>query len=137
MGRIAAIDYGTVRVGLAISDERQIIAQPIGFSQGMSTLPLTAQKIKEHLAPYLSSLEAIVIGLPLMLNGKESPTSLQVRQLAKILEELFALPVILWDERLTSAQVERTLKEANMRRKQRTKHTDTLAAVAILQSYLN
>lgn len=96
----------------------------------------TLQRILTALSPY-APLVSIVIGLPLHLSGKESPLSSEVRIFAKELEIAFKIPVILWDERLTSAQVERTLKEAEMSRKKRTALVDAMAAAVILQNYLD
>ncbi len=134
--RIVGIDFGLARIGIAISDERQIFASPLKYIEVEKNLDRTLKKVLAEFASY-SSIEKIVIGLPLHLNGKESPLSLQVRAFAKRLEELSNLPIILWDERLTSAQVERTLKEASFSRKKRTPLIDAMAAAAILQNFLD
>ncbi len=82
-------------------------------------------------------IEKIVIGLPLLMNGKEGKSSAKVRQLVLFLEEVTGLPIIFWDERLTTIQVERTLKEAGISRKKRTQYVDAMAAREILQNYLD
>ena len=134
--RIAAVDFGEVRIGLAVSDESRFLASALCTIKAKPTLKETAEAILEAL--YVKEpIEQIVLGLPLFLNGKESPMSLKVRELAKLLEELSEKTIVLWDERLTTAQVERTLKEAAVRRKKRTQYIDTMAASAILQSYLD
>lgn len=134
--RIAAIDYGKARIGLAISDVGQSLASPLKAIATKKTHKETAlliiQELRQH-APF----EKIVLGLPLLLSGKESPLSLDVRKLAKELEEIVNRPILLWDERLTSAQVEKTLREAKMKRKKRKKYIDAMAAAAILQNYLD
>ena len=136
MKRIAGIDYGKVRIGFALSDPMQIFATPIKALLTKKTLKETAELILAELSPH-EPVEKIVIGLPLLMNGKESPGSLEVRELAKLLGELAEKEIVLWDERLTTAQVERTLKEAEMSRKKRTKYVDAMAAGAILQNYLD
>lgn len=136
MNRIVGIDYGETRIGLALSDPGQILASPLKTIHALPTLKETAEAIAKELALY-EPIEKIVIGLPLLMSGKESPGSIKVRELAKFLEDLTKKNVVLWDERLTTAQVERTLKEAEMSRKKRAKHLDVMAAAAILQSYLD
>jgi putative holliday junction resolvase len=136
MPRVAAIDYGKVRIGLAISDERGILARPLPCLKAGKTLEDTARLIAEEFAKH-SLLGTIVIGLPLHMSGHESPLSEEVRRLAPLLEQLCRVPVKLWDERLTTAQVERELKNAGMRRKQRSTLVDSLSADLILQSFLD
>jgi len=134
--RIVSIDYGNARIGLAVSDPGQILATPLRAMATRKTLRDTAAAILVEFSSY-EPIEKFVIGLPLLMNGKESPGSKVVRELAAILEELSQRPVVLWDERLTTAQVERTLKEAEMRRKKRVQYLDAMAAGVILQSYLD
>ncbi len=136
MGRLAGIDYGNARIGLALSDERRIIAAPLVCVAAGKNSAENAQRILAALAPY-QPLGALILGLPLLLNGKPGTMAETVKQLADLLRELQPAPLILWDERLTSAQVERTLKEANVNRKKRSKLIDALAAAAILQNYLD
>ncbi len=136
MARVAAIDYGKVRIGLAISDERAILAQPLPCLKAAKSLEETAKIIADALTKH-TPLGAIVIGLPLHMSGHESPLSEEVRKLALLLDELCHVPVSLWDERLTTAQVERGLKSAGMRRKQRSTMIDSLSAALILQSFLD
>ncbi|MES2344984.1 MAG: Holliday junction resolvase RuvX [Chlamydiota bacterium] len=135
-GRIAGIDFGQKRIGIAVSDERQIFAQPLFCILAEKTVDATIKLIHVKLDIY-QPLEKIVIGLPLHLNGKESPLSIEVRAFAQKLEEIFQIPIILWDERLTSCQVERTLKEAEFSRKKRSTLIDAMAAAAILQNFLD
>ena len=136
MKRIIGIDYGEVRIGLALSDPLQIFASPLKTIEAKHSLQETAQAIAKEISLH-EPIEKIVLGLPLMMSGKESPGSIKVRELAKFLEELTKKPVILWDERLTTAQVEKTLKEAEMSRKKRALYLDAMAASAILQSFLD
>jgi len=136
MARIAAIDYGKARIGLAVSDERAILAQPLPCLKAGKTVDETAKIIAEALTRH-TPLGAIVIGLPLHMSGHESPLSEEVRKLAFLLDELCHVPISLWDERLTTAQVERELKDAGMRRKKRSALIDSLSATLILQNFLD
>ncbi len=136
MKRIVGIDYGKVRIGLALSDPSQIIASPLKAVIAKPSLKETATLLVQEISMY-EPVEKIVLGLPLMMNGTESPSSKEVRELAKFLEGMTDKTIVLWDERLTTAQVERTLKEAKMRRKKRTQYIDAMAAAAILQNFLD
>ena len=82
-------------------------------------------------------IDAIVVGLPLDMRGKDSPMTEEVRKFADYLKAALQLPIVLWDERLTSAQAERQLQDAGLKRKERAQFNDTLAAALILQSYLD
>lgn len=133
MGRILGIDFGLKRIGLARSDPSKLIASPLKTLQAAKTLEQTIALILQE----LTEIEAIVVGLPLLLSGKDSETTKTVRQFAALLEAQSGLPLILWDERLTTTQVENILKEDKMRRKKRTKYLDTMSATLILQTYLD
>ena len=133
MGRIVGIDFGTVRIGLAISDERQILARSLGM---LHNKPDFAHKLTDVLKKE-GAIDKIVVGLPLKMNGQDSTMTEAARQFAKNLENDMKLPVELWDERLTSALIERSLTDAGVRRKDRAQMSDTLSAVVILQSYLD
>lgn len=135
MGRIAGIDYGTVRIGIALSDESRIIAIPHSILPAKKRSEETAEALLTALAPY--TLEAIVLGMPLKLSGKASFMGDEVAHFATILGQKTTIPIVLWDERLTSVQAERSLKEAGMNRKKRSKVVDAIAAVIMLQSYLD
>ncbi len=135
-GRILAMDYGRARIGLALSDERRIIASPLPFLLTRKNLEDTAVYIAEELAKHLP-LSTIVMGLPLHLSGKESPMSEEVRTFASRLETLSKIPIVLWDERLSTAQVEKELKNALLSRKKRAPLIDSLTATLLLQTYLD
>lgn len=135
MGRILAIDFGKVRLGLAITDPCKIIAQPLPCIKAEKTHLATAQKIAKELSRY-TPLEAIVLGLPLLLSGKEGEMALLVKAFKQALEEVFAVPVTLLDERLSSAQVERELKSLHFNRKERAERSDSGAAAILLSLYL-
>ena len=133
MGRVVGLDFGTVRIGVAVSDERHILARPLGMLQNT---PDFSKKLMELLKKE-GAIDKIVVGLPLKLSGQDSAMTEAARKFAKTLEEITQLSVELWDERLTSALVERSLVDAGVRRKERAQMSDTLSAVIILQSYLD
>jgi putative holliday junction resolvase len=135
LGRIVGIDFGKVRIGLAISDEMRIIAQPLETIKAAKDHKQTVKMIAEALSRY-KNIDIIVIGNPLLLNGKEGEMSQLVRSFAKILEQEFPYPLIFWDERLTSSGVEKMLLSSEVSRKKRAELSDALAAVCILQNYL-
>ncbi len=130
------IDFGTVRLGLAISDENRIIAQPLETIRVANDPFQTARLIAHALLRY-KNIDRVVIGLPLLLNGKEGEMAVAVKSFAKILEQVLPLPIVFWDERLTSAGVERMLLDMDISRKKRAELSDALAAVSILQNYLD
>jgi len=134
-GRLAGIDFGTVRIGVALTDACGIIAQPFCTLAAKKNHELTAKELLLALNAH-DPLSALIIGLPLMMNGKESQMSLQVRAFVEVLKSLCNTPIILWDERLTSRQIERLLIDADVKRKKRSKIIDALAATCILQNYL-
>ncbi|MGR3912315.1 MAG: Holliday junction resolvase RuvX [Candidatus Rhabdochlamydia sp.] len=133
MGKMIGLDFGTVRIGVAISDERQIVARPLGILKNDAAFFHEMQKIVLR----EGKVDQFVLGLPLKLSGQDSSMTELARAFAPRLEQELSLPVALWDERLTSAYAERSLIEQGMSRKKRVKVTDALAAVIILQSYLD
>jgi putative Holliday junction resolvase len=139
--RIAALDYGLARIGIAISDESRIIAMPLITITTEKKLENTAAKVIRELAAhekaYSYTLEEILVGMPLLLNGKKGLLADEVNSFLEALSKATTVPISVWDERLTSVQAERSLREGTMTRKQRSKHVDTVAAVILLQSYLD
>ncbi|QVL57094.1 MAG: Holliday junction resolvase RuvX [Simkaniaceae bacterium] len=133
MGRVLGIDFGMKRIGLARSDPMKMIASPLKTVIAGKNLEETADLIIQE----LEGVETIVLGLPLLLSGKDSDTTTTVRKFAEILEKKSGLPLILWDERLTSKQVEKLMIEGNVSRKKRSAHVDTMSATLILQNYLD
>ncbi len=133
--RLLGIDYGDARIGLALSDPSQTLASPFQVVRTQKNLTDTVGALLEATQAY--TFEKIVVGLPLLLSGKESAMTTSVRTFATFLEEKSGLSVILQDERLTSREVERVLKASNLKRKARARHLDTLSATLILQTYLD
>lgn len=137
MKKVLSIDYGQARIGLAISDERQSIAFPLKVVGSGKSIQTTIQNLKKELLSRLSEIEKIVIGLPLLLKGEMSPMAEIVKDFGQKLEKELQIPVIFWDERLSSVQAEQSLKELSFSRKKRKKLVDSVAACIILQCYLD
>lgn len=132
MTRIAAIDYGLKRIGIAISDERKKIALPL------KTVPGGPNAIEEiKIAFRDKQIELIVIGLPLLLSGKESEMSILVRQFAEKLEKALEIPIYFIDERFTSKIADQSLKDIHLNRKKRSQQIDVTAALILLQNFLD
>ena len=132
--RILALDHGTKRVGLAISDETGTIAQPLKF------LPAEpAAKFFDLLKSIVAErkVEEIVVGIPRNMNGTYGPAAEKARAFVAALQQVLTMPVHTWDERLTTVQAHRVLIETGMRREQRKVRVDQTAAAILLQSYLD
>ncbi len=132
-GRILALDVGTRRIGLAVSD-------PLGITaQGLETLQRKNKRTDlEKLEAVVRRYEVreLVVGLPLRMSGAEGTQSEKMAVFAEELRRRFQLPVHLWDERLTSAEANRILREAELSIEKRAKAVDRMAAVLILQNFL-
>lgn len=139
--RIAAIDFGLVRIGVALSDASKIIASPLMVILAEKRSEQTALKVLRELQAHQEKgcyfLEEILIGMPFLLNGKQGLLADEVKHFVNLLEKLTPIPIKTWDERLTSVQAERSMREDNMSRKKRAKAVDTVSAAILLQSYLD
>lgn len=139
--RIIGIDYGQARFGIAISDETKLIAMPIATIQVDGKSEKNAIKILSEITKIAEEkqfdIEKIVIGLPLMMSGKFGLQADDVLHFVNLLQKMTNIPIITWDERLTTVQAEKSLREGSMSRKKRSKVIDKVAAVIILQSYLD
>jgi putative holliday junction resolvase len=140
-GRIVGIDYGLARLGLALSDESKLIANALKTMPAEKKAEATAKKLikelQEHAALHHYGIEEIVIGMPLMMSGKKGMLADEVIHFVSLLKELIPVPIATWDERLSSVQADRSLREGNFSRKRRSKMVDAVAAVIILQNYLD
>ena len=132
--RILAIDHGTVRMGIAISDELKVIAQPLEF---IPAQPFAAflDRLKELLR--LNEVELILVGMPRNMDGSYGPAAQKARDFITALQAAVNVPIKTWDERLTSVQANRYLIQAGTRRQKRKEKVDQTAAAILLQSYLN
>ena len=135
--RIMGLDYGSKTVGVAISDAMRITAQGIEIirRKDENKLRQTLARIEELIEEY--EVAEIVLGLPKNMNDTKGERVLKSEGLAQRLTEETGLPVHLWDERLTTVEAERTLIENKVRREDRKKYIDKIAAVFILQGYLD
>ncbi len=123
-----------MRIGLALSEEEEKIA----FGRGVilrKNLDEDLKQIEEIVKE--ERIGAIVVGLPLKMNGSKAEQAEEVERFAGKLKERIGLPIKLWDERLSTVQAERVLLQADLRRKKRKKVIDKVAAQIILQSYLD
>jgi putative Holliday junction resolvase len=132
--RILGIDYGSHRIGVAVSDPLCIIAQPVGVIENSSNRD---EKIKKLLSDY--DISMIVVGLPLNLKGERGQKAIEKEDFCGHLERAFGLPVIRWDERFTSKISQQTLRTMDVKKKTREKKgtIDSMAAALILQGYLD
>lgn len=134
--RILGLDLGTKTLGVAVSDE-------LGWTaQGIETIKINEEgrdyqlgRLSELIKQY--EVERIVLGMPKNMNGTIGPRAEASQSFADILTKKFNLPVILWDERLTTMAAEKMLISADVSRKKRKKVIDKMAAVMILQGYLD
>lgn len=134
MGRILGVDWGHVRIGLAVSDEGKIIAQ------GLAAIKITSQKqVLQEIGRVIKEqeIEEVVVGVPRKMSGEWGEEAALARELAEAIKKEWGLPVNLWDERLSSAAAERSLLEGDLRREKRKKLLDKTSAALILQNYLD
>jgi putative Holliday junction resolvase len=134
MGRVIGVDAGSVRVGVALSDDLGITARPLTTIRRKDDRS-AAEAIR--LLAVAHDASRIVVGIPIGLDGGDQKTTHAARRLAEAIREATALPVIGWDERLTTAQAERSLIEGNVRRERRREIVDQVAAALMLQSFLD
>lgn len=133
MSRILAIDVGQKRIGLAVSDEAGLGATPLYTVQRSSTATDVA-KIAKTAAAYAA--DRIIVGLPLDPEGRAGSQAQKVERFAVLLEQKVPVPVIRWDERLSTAEADQILIEADMSRRKRKSIIDAVAAARILESYM-
>ena len=135
--RIMGLDYGSKTVGVAVSDPLGLTAQGIEIVRRKSENKLrqTLARIEELVSEY--QVERIVVGYPKNMNNTVGERALKSLEFKEKLEKRTGLPVVMWDERLTTVEAERTLMEAGVRRENRKQYLDELAAVFILQGYLD
>lgn len=132
--RLLGLDVGTKTIGMALSDTRLVIATPfdtIRRTRFRDDLARIRQEVERH------GVGGIVVGLPLALEGGEGPRAQGVRQFAKNLLAQLDLPLTFWDERMSTAAVERGMIEADLSRRRRSRIVDRAAAAYILQGLLD
>ena len=134
MPRILALDHGTKRIGVAISDELKLIAQPMEFIPA-EPLEDAFTRLKAILAE--KPAELVLVGMPRNMDGTYGPAAEKVRAFIELLKQAIPVPVRTWDERLTTAQANRVMVQGNVRREQRKEKVDAVAAAILLQSFLD
>lgn len=135
--RILGLDYGSKTVGVAVSDPLGLTAQRLDtiWRKQENKLRQTLARIKELVDEY--QIEHIVLGYPKNMNNTVGERAEKALEFKEMLEKRTGLTVIMWDERLTTVEADRTLMEAGVRRENRKQYLDGLAAVFILQGYLD
>jgi putative Holliday junction resolvase len=132
-GKLLGLDLGTKTIGVAISDGMRYSATPLETIR-RSKFTADAERLRFLIAD--NQAAAIVLGLPLNMDGSEGPRAQSTRAFARNLARLIAIPIAFWDERLSTSAVTRTLIEADVRREKRAEVVDKLAASYILQGAL-
>lgn len=132
--RILGIDYGDARIGLAVCDDMQVLASPVGTikSQSMRKNIDAVAQIADR-----EGAELIVVGLPLNMDGSEGERANKTRAFGRVLEKVSGKQVVYMDERLTSVQADEIMDEALVKKSKRKNLVDTIAAQIILQSYID
>ena len=132
--RILALDHGSKRIGVAVSDDLKIIATPLEFILAEPFADFLT-RLKELIRE--KEVDLILVGMPRNMDGSYGPAALKVQEFIAVLKQAIVVPIQPWDERLTSAQANRLLIQANVRRNQRKEKVDKTAAAILLQSYLD
>lgn len=132
--RVLALDHGTKRIGIALSDPTGTIAQPMGY---WPALPFAG--FLERLRAFAKEKEVamLLVGMPRNMDGSYGPAAQKVDEFVGALRQAITIPIEVWDERLTTVQANRLLIEGGMRRDKRKQKVDSLAAAVLLQSYLD
>ena len=135
--RIMGLDYGSVTVGVAVSDALLLTAQGVEtiFRKEENKLRRTLARIESLCAEY--EVSEIVVGFPKHMNNTIGDRAEKSLAFAEMLKKRTGLPVVMWDERLTTVEANRTLMESGVRREHRKEYLDKIAAVFILQGYLD
>ena len=135
--RIMGLDYGSKTIGVAVSDPLGLTAQGVEIirREEENKLRKSLRRVEELVKKY--EVEKIVLGFPKNMNNTIGERAEKSLQLKETLERRLGLPVVMWDERLTTVEANRTLMETGVRRENRGKYVDMIAAVFILQGYLD
>ena len=135
--RIMGLDYGSKTIGVAVSDPLGLTAQGVEIirREEENKLRKSLRRVEELVKEY--EVEEIVLGFPKNMNNTIGERAEKLLQLKETLERRLGLPVVMWDERLTTVEANRTLMETGVRRENRGKYVDMIAAVFILQGYLD
>lgn len=132
--RILALDHGTKRIGVAVSDETKTIALPLEYIPAEPFAEFLA-RLKHILAE--KEVDFILIGMPRNMDGSYGPAAQKVEVFIATLKSAITIPIKTWDERLTSTMANRAMIQGNVRRDKRKEKVDAMAAAILLQSYLD
>ena len=132
--RILALDHGSKRIGVAVSDETKTIAQPLEYIPAEPFADFLA-RLKQLLVE--KEIDLVLIGLPRNMDGSYGPAAQKVEAFVAVLRSAVTIPVKTWDERLTSSQANKILIQGGVRREKRREKVDKMAAAILLQSYLD
>jgi putative Holliday junction resolvase len=132
--RYLALDHGTKRIGVAVSDELKMIAQPLEY---IPTEPFDAFLVRLKQIISEKEVERVFIGMPRNMDGTYGPAAQKVQEFIATLKPEISVAIQTLDERLTSAQANRVLLQGNVRRADRKQKVDAMAAAILLQSYLD
>lgn len=132
--RVLALDPGSVRIGVALSDELKLLASPQEY---IPAEPLAGflNRFKDLVRE--KEVDLVIVGMPRNMDGTYGDAAAKVREFVRVLKEAAAVPIRTWDERLTSVQANRVLRQNKTRRDERRKKIDGVAAAVLLQSYLD
>jgi putative Holliday junction resolvase len=132
--RILALDHGSKRIGVAMSDETKTIAQPLEYilAEPFADFLVRLKKILVE-----KEINLILIGQPRNMDGSYGPAAQKVETFVSVLKTVITVPIKMWDERLTSSQANKILIQGNVRRDKRKEKVDKMAAAILLQSYLD
>lgn len=134
-GRLLGVDWGDIRIGLAVSDETQIVATPLDTLVRRRGKRFPMPRFLEHVAA--QQPVGLVVGLPLESEGHEGAAAAAARDLATLVGRRTGLPVALWDERMSTARAHAVIREQDGRTRGRREDVDALAAAILLQHYLD
>ena len=132
--RILALDHGSKRIGVAVSDETKTIAQPLEFIPAGPFADFL-ERLKQ--LNHEKEIDLILVGLPRNMDGSYGPAAQKVETFVAVLRSAITVPIKMWDERLTSSQATKILIQGNVRRAKRKEKVDKMAAAILLQSYLD
>ena len=134
MGCVLGLDYGRRRIGVAVSDDLGLTAQPAATWSNLKW-----EQVVENICNWIKerSVERVIVGLPLNLRGEKGHLALEVERFVAKLKRHVSVPVILWDERLTSVQSKRILHALHQKPSQKKERIDLIASVLLLQNYLD
>jgi putative Holliday junction resolvase len=132
--RILALDHGSKRIGVAVSDETKTIAQPLEYilTESFADFLVRLKKILIE-----KEIDLILIGQPRNMDGSYGPAAEKVQTFVGVLRTAITVPIKMWDERLTSSQANKILIQGGVRRDKRKEKVDKMAAAILLQSYLD